>query len=262
MAINTYNPVTPSMRHLVTVDRSVLYKGKPYKPLIRGIKRISGRNNRGVITVRSRGGGHKRQYRKVSFDIAVLSGAAVVKRLEYDPNRSAFVALIELSDGIMKYILAGASMRPGDVLSFGSGVDIKDGNCLPLREVPVGFSVFNVESKISAGAVIARSAGSYAIVSSKLGDAVQLRLRSGKIVRVHSSCYAFLGSVSNQDHKNTTIAKAGRSRWLGRRPVVRGVAMNPVDHPHGGGEGKSGTGGPPVSPWGKVAKGGRLRKRK
>ena len=265
MAIKSFKPVTPSTRALILVDKSNLWKGKPYKKLTRGIKSKSGRNNYGRITVRSLGGGCKRRYRMVDFKRYKErkdSINAEVQRIEYDPNRSSFIALIKYDDGELSYIIAPHDLKIGDKIHSNSEYKFSLGNNLPLKDIPVGTQVHNVEIKIGKGGQIARSAGCYATVASKRSDYVLLKMSSGQTRLVHANCYATIGVVSNLDHKNTSLGKAGRSRWMGRRPSVRGVAMNPVDHPHGGGEGKTSGGRHPVSPWGKPTKGARTRRRK
>ncbi len=263
MALKTYNPTTPGQRQLVTVDRSGLWKGKPVKGLTEGLTKSGGRNNHGRATARRRGGGHKRSYRLVDFKRRKFDIPATVERLEYDPNRSAFIALIRYEDGELSYILAPQRLGVGDkVVSGESDVDVKPGNAMPLRAVPVGTIVHNVELKPGKGGQIARAAGSYVqLVGRDQGYAI-LRLGSGEQRLVHGNCFATVGAVSNPDHANISLGKAGRSRWLGRRPSVRGVAMNPVDHPHGGGEGRTSGGRHPVTPWGKPTKGKKTRSNK
>lgn len=262
MALRTYNPTTPSQRQLVTVDRSELWKGKPVKSLTEGLTKSGGRNNYGRTTARHIGGGHKRKYRMVDFGRQKTGVPAIVERLEYDPNRTAFIALIKYSDGELSYILAPQRLKAGDVVESGEGVDIKPGNALPLKNIPVGTLVHNVELKARKGGQLARAAGSYVqLVGKDVGYAL-LKLRSGEVRMVRSECMATIGAVSNPDNQNQNLGKAGRTRWLGKRPVVRGVAMNPVDHPHGGGEGKTSGGRHPVTPWGKCTKGKRTRSNK
>ncbi len=262
MALKTFNPTTPSQRQLVQVDRSDLWKGKPVKTLVEGKKRSSGRDNQGHVTSRHRGGGHKRRYRLVDFKRNRLDVAATVERIEYDPNRSAYIALIKYEDGELSYILAPQRLKAGDKVISSEKADIKPGNCLPLSAIPVGTIVHNIEMKPGKGGQLARAAGSYVQLTGKDSGYALIRLRSGEVRRVPSDCRATIGAVSNQDHQNAKTGKAGRSRWLGKRPHVRGVAMNPVDHPHGGGEGKTSGGRHPVSPWGKSAKGKRTRRNK
>ncbi|TVQ35250.1 MAG: 50S ribosomal protein L2 [Geminicoccaceae bacterium] len=262
MALKSYNPTSPGRRQLVTVDRSGLHAGAPVKKLTEGLKKSGGRNNHGRTTVWQRGGGHKRTYRLVDFKRRKWDVAATVERLEYDPNRTAFIALITYEDGEQAYILAPARLAAGDKVIAGRKVDVKPGNAAPLGNIPVGTIVHNVELKPMKGGQIARSAGAYAQLVGRDGSYSQLRLMSGEIRRVHSDCMASVGAVSNADHQNIKIGKAGRNRWLGKRPHVRGVAMNPVDHPHGGGEGRTSGGRHPVTPWGKPTKGRRTRKNK
>ena len=262
MALKTFNPTTPSLRQLVLVDRSELHKGKPIKALTEGKKRSGGRNNTGRITVRQRGGGHKRRYRVVDFKRRKFDVEATVERLEYDPNRTAFIALIKYDDGELAYILAPQRLGPGDKVISGERVDVQPGNAMPLGNIPVGTIVHNVEMKPGRGGQIARSAGTYVQLIGKDSGYAQLRLGSGEVRMVREQCMASIGAVSNPDQQNINLGKAGRKRWLGRRPVVRGVAMNPVDHPHGGGEGRTSGGRHPVTPWGKPTKGARTRGKK
>jgi len=262
MALKKYNPTTPGQRQLVLVDRSALYKGKPVKGLTEGLVSRGGRNNTGRITTRFRGGGHKRTYRVIDFKRRKFDVNGTVERLEYDPNRTAFIALVRYDDGELSYIIAPQRLAVGDSVVSGENVDVKPGNAMPLSRMPVGTIVHNVELKPGKGGQIARSAGAYAqYVGRDAGWAI-LRLNSGEQRLVHGTCLATVGSVSNPDHSNTSLGKAGRSRWLGRRPNVRGVAMNPVDHPHGGGEGRTSGGRHPVTPWGKPTKGKRTRTNK
>ncbi len=262
MALKQHRPVTPGRRQLVLVDRSNLHRGKPEKALTEGLSSTGGRNNQGRITVWHRGGGHKRRYRLIDFRRRRDDDPATVERLEYDPNRSAFIALIRYTDGTLSYILAPQRLAPGDTVVSGSRTDIKPGNCMPLRNMPVGSIIHNIELKPGAGGQLARSAGSYAQLLGKDPDRVVIRLVSGEQRLVRADCRATVGSVSNQDHQNAKLGKAGRSRWLGRRPHVRGVVMNPVDHPHGGGEGRTSGGRHPVTPWGVSTKGHRTRSNK
>jgi large subunit ribosomal protein L2 len=262
MALKTFKPVTPSLRQLVIVDRSALYKGKPVKTLTEGKHESGGRNNTGRITVRFRGGGHKQSYRVVDFKRSKRDMSAVVERIEYDPNRTAFIALIKYTDGEQAYILAPQRLAVGDTVIAGSYVDVKPGNVMPLGNLPVGTIVHNVEMKIGKGGQIARSAGSYAQIVGRDQGYVILRLNSGEQRLIHGECCGTVGAVSNPDHMNTNLGKAGRSRWLGRMPHNRGVTMNPVDHPHGGGEGRTSGGRHPVSPWGFPTKGKKTRKNK
>jgi large subunit ribosomal protein L2 len=262
MALKTYNPVTPSTRQLVRVDRSELYKGKPVKQLTEGLSKSGGRNNRGRITAYHRGGGHKRRYRIIDFKRRRWDASATVERLEYDPNRSAFIALISYEDGEQSYIIAPQRMAVGAQIQAGPKADIRPGNALPIGNIPIGTIVHNVEINPGQGGKIARSAGTFVQIVGRDSSYVQLRLNSGEQRRVRQECMATIGAVSNPDHSNQNLGKAGRSRWMGRRPHVRGVAMNPIDHPHGGGEGKTSGGRHPVSPWGQPTKGKRTRRNK
>ncbi|MBI4185026.1 MAG: 50S ribosomal protein L2 [Proteobacteria bacterium] len=262
MALKQYRPTTPGRRHLVLVDRSELWKGKPVKKLTEGLNQSGGRNHHGHITVWWRGGGHKRSYRMIDFKRRKFDAPATVERLEYDPNRSAFIALIRYADGELSYILAPQRLRPGATVVAGETADIKPGNALPMKNIPVGTIIHNVEMKPGAGGKIARAAGTYAQLVGKDAGYAQLKLMSGELRVVRAECMASIGAVSNPDHQNIRITKAGRSRWLGRRPHVRGVAMNPIDHPHGGGEGRTSGGRHPVTPWGKSTKGKRTRRNK
>lgn len=262
MALKKFNPVTPSQRELIIVDRSELWKGKPEKSLTVGIKNSGGRNNLGRITSWHRGGGHKKKYRLIDFKRNLWDIEATVERIEYDPNRTAFIALIRYDNGDLSYILAPQRLAAGDKVVAGEKADIKPGNALPLKNIPVGTILHNVEMKAGKGGQIARSAGSYVQLVGKDSGYALLRLRSGEVRLVRAECMATVGAVSNPDHQNVNYGKAGRMRWLGRRPVVRGVAMNPIDHPHGGGEGKTSGGRHPVTPWGKPTKGKRTRSNK
>ncbi|MDO8840009.1 MAG: 50S ribosomal protein L2 [Parvibaculum sp.] len=262
MALKKYKPTSPAQRGLVLVDRSGLYKGKPVKALTEGLTKSGGRNNHGRITVRFRGGGHKRSYRMVDFKRSKFDMPATVERLEYDPNRTAFIALIKYADGDLAYILAPQRLAAGDTVVSGSRVDVKPGNAMPLANIPVGTIVHNVEMKPGKGGQIARSAGTYVQLVGRDQGYALLRLSSGEQRMVPATCMASIGAVSNPDHSNITIAKAGRNRWLGKRPHVRGVVMNPVDHPHGGGEGRTSGGRHPVTPWGKPTKGKKTRANK
>ena len=262
MALKTYNPVTPGQRQLVTVDRSTLYKGPPVKSLTEGQSSTGGRNNHGRITSRFRGGGHKQAYRRIDFRRTKFDVPATVERLEYDPNRTAFIALIKYQDGELAYILAPQRLAPGDSVIASEHADVKPGNAMPIANIPVGTIVHNVEIKIGKGGQIARSAGSSVQVVAKEGHHASVKMPSGEIRLINIECFATVGQVGNLDHENVSIGKAGRSRWLGKRPHVRGVAMNPVDHPLGGGEGKTSGGRHPVSPWGQPTKGFKTRNRK
>jgi large subunit ribosomal protein L2 len=263
MGLITYNPTSPGRRGLITTDRSELWKGKPVKALTEGLSKSGGRNNTGRTTAYHRGGGHKRSYRMVDFKRVKFDNVGTIERLEYDPNRTAWIALVKYEDGELAYIVAPQRLGAGDkIVSSMQTVDVKPGNAMPLERMPVGTIVHNVEMKPRKGGQIARSAGAYAqYVGRDAGWAI-LRLNSGEQRRVHGTCLATVGAVSNQDHSNTAIGKAGRNRWLGRKPVNRGVTMNPVDHPHGGGEGRTSGGRHPVSPWGKPTKGKKTRSNK
>lgn len=262
MALKHYNPTTPGQRGLILVDKKDLWKGKPEKSLTEGLKKTGGRNNTGRITTRHIGGGHKKRYRLVDFKRNRFDIVANVERLEYDPNRTCFIALIKYSDDSLSYIIAPEGLKVGDSVSSGASSDIKVGNTLPLINIPVGTLVHNVEMKPGKGGQLARSAGSYVQLVGKDRDFAQLRLASGELRLVHSQCLATIGTVSNTDHRNVNYGKAGRLRWMGVRPTVRGVAMNPVDHPHGGGQGKTSGGRHPVTPWGKPTKGKKTRSNK
>ena len=262
MALKTFKPITPGLRHLVIVDRSELHKGKPVKSLTEGKSQKGGRNNTGRITVRFRGGGHKQTYRIIDFKRRKSDMPAKVERLEYDPNRTSFIALIRYADGEQAYIIAPQRLSAGDEVVAGNQVDVKPGNAMPLSSIPVGTIVHNIEMKIGKGGAIARSAGAYAQIVGRDQGYVSLRLSSGEQRLIHGQCYATVGAVSNPDHMNTSMGKAGRHRWLGQRPHNRGVTMNPVDHPHGGGEGRTSGGRHPVTPWGKPTKGKKTRSNK
>jgi len=262
MALKTYNPITPGLRQLVRVDRSELWKGKPVKALTEGLKSHGGRNNYGRITTRHQGGGHSRRYRLIDFKRRKFGIEAKVERLEYDPNRTAWIALIKYKDGEQSYIIAPQKLKKGDVVVSGEKADIKPGNALPLKNIPVGTIVHNVEMRPGKGGQMARSAGASVQLVARDGGIAQIKLNSGEIRMVQQECMATIGSVSNPDHMNEQIGKAGRNRWKGIRPSVRGVVMNPVDHPHGGGEGKSSGGRHPVTPWGKGTKGKKTRNNK
>ena len=262
MALKQYNPITPGQRQLVLVDRSGLHKGGPLKILTEGLSEKGGRNNTGRVTLRWRGGGHKKTYRIVDFKRRKSDSAAVVERIEYDPNRSSFIALVKYEDGVQSYIIAPQRVAVGDSVVSGAKVDVKPGNAMPLAAMPVGTIVHNVEMKPGAGGKIARSAGTYVQYLGRDAGYAVLRLTSGETRKVHLSCYATVGAVSNPDHSNISLGKAGRNRWLGKKPSVRGVAMNPIDHPHGGGEGRTSGGRHPVTPWGKNTKGMKTRNNK
>jgi large subunit ribosomal protein L2 len=262
MALKKYKPTSPAQRGLVLVDRSALYKGKPVKGLTEGLSKSGGRNNHGRITAFNRGGGHKRSYRMIDFKRQRFDAPAVVERLEYDPNRTSFIALIKYADGELAYILAPQRLAVGDSVVAGKKVDVKPGNAMPLSSIPVGTIIHNVELKPGKGGQIARSAGTYVQLVGRDQGYALIRLSSGEQRMVRGECMASIGAVSNPDHSNITLAKAGRNRWLGKRPSVRGVAMNPVDHPHGGGEGRTSGGRHPVTPWGKPTKGKKTRANK
>ncbi len=262
MALKHFNPVTASLRGTVLIDRSELWKGKPVKGLTEGQHSTGGRNNHGRITSRFRGGGHKQSYRIVDFKRRKFDMAATVERLEYDPNRTAFIALIKYEDGELAYILAPQRLKVGDSVVSGARVDIKPGNAMPLSAMPVGTIIHNIELKVGAGAKLVRSAGTFAQLVGKDQGYAQIKLGSGELRIVRAECMATVGAVSNADHQNQQIGKAGRSRWLGRKPHQRGVVMNPVDHPHGGGEGRTSGGRHPVTPWGKPTKGYKTRSNK
>src|SRR5215510_702419 len=249
MALKTYEPATNGQRQLVLVDRSGLHKGGPVKSLTEGKTSKGGRNNTGRIVVRWQGGGHKQRYRLIDFKRGKVNEPAVVERLEYDPNRTAFIALIKYKDGTQSYILAPQRLSAGDSIVAGESVDIKPGNAMPVGNMPVGTIVHNVEIKIGKGGQIARSAGAYTQIVGRDGEYVILRLNSGEQRMVHGRCIATIGAVSNPDNMNVSIGKAGRKRWMGRMPHNRGVSMNPIDHPHGGGEGRTSGGRHPVTPW-------------
>ena len=263
MALKNFKPVTPSSRGTVLVDRSELWKGKPVKQLTEGKSHSGGRNNHGRTTVRFRGGGHKQTYRYVDFKRNTKLGVpATVERLEYDPNRTAWIALIKYQDGELSYIIAPQRLKAGDAVIADQRADIKPGNCMPLAAIPVGTIVHNLEMKPGAGGKVARSAGTYAQLVGKDVGYAQIKLMSGELRLVRAECMATIGAVSNPDNQNQQFGKAGRSRWLGRRPHNRGVVMNPVDHPHGGGEGRTSGGRHPVTPWGKPTKGYKTRTNK
>ncbi len=262
MALKTYSPTTPSRRNLVLIDRSGLWKGKPVKKLTEGLTKTGGRNNTGRVTARRQGGGHKRNYRLVDFKRRKFDVAATVQRIEYDPNRTAFIALIEYADGELSYILAPQRLAVGDKVIAAEKADIKPGNAMPLASIPVGTIVHNVEMKPHKGGQIARSAGTYVQIVGRDAGYALLRLGSGEVRMVRADCMATIGAVSNPDESNQKLGKAGRKRWMGKRPSVRGVAMNPIDHPHGGGEGRTSGGRHPVTPWGKPTKGAKTRRNK
>jgi large subunit ribosomal protein L2 len=262
MALKHYNPTSPARRGLILVDRSGLYKGKPVKALTEGKRKTGGRNNKGHVTSRGIAGGHKQRYRYIDFKRRKWDAPATVERIEYDPNRTAFIALVKYEDGELAYILAPQRLAAGDKVVAGEKVDIQPGNAMPLKSIPVGTIVHNVELKVGKGGQIARSAGGYAQLIGRDSGNAQLRLSSGEVRMVSELCMATIGAVSNPDQQNISIGKAGRKRWMGVRPTVRGVVMNPVDHPHGGGEGRTSGGRHPVTPWGQPTKGYRTRKKK
>jgi large subunit ribosomal protein L2 len=262
MALKSYKPTTPGQRGLVLIDRSELWKGRPVKALTEGLIKTGGRNNTGRITMRRMGGGAKRLYRIVDFKRTKHGLPAVVERIEYDPNRTAFIALIRYSDGEQAYILAPQRLAVGDQVISGVKTDVKPGNAMPFSGIPIGTIVHNVELKPGKGGQIARAAGTYAQVVGRDGSYAQLRLSSGELRMVRQECMATIGAVSNPDNSNQNLGKAGRNRNLGIRPSVRGVAMNPIDHPHGGGEGRTSGGRHPVTPWGKDTKGTKTRRNK
>ena len=259
MALRQFNPVTASLRGTVLINRSELWKGKPVKALTEGKTGTGGRNNHGRITSRFIGGGHKQSYRFVDFKRRKFDVPATVERLEYDPNRTAFIALVKYQDGELSYIIAPQRLRPGDSVVSGQRVDIKPGNAMPMAVIPVGTIIHNIEMKPGAGGKIARAAGTYAQLVGKDAGWAQIKLASGELRIVRSECMASIGAVSNPDNMNQKIGKAGRTRWMGKRPHNRGVVMNPVDHPLGGGEGRSSGGRHPVTPWGKPTKGYKTR---
>jgi large subunit ribosomal protein L2 len=259
MALRNFKPVTPSLRGTVLINRSELWKGKPVKILTEGLNQTGGRNNHGRITSRFRGGGHKQTYRHIDFKRRKFDVVGKIERLEYDPNRTAFIALVKYADNELAYILAPQRLKVGDAVIAGQKVDIKPGNAMPLAAIPVGTIVHNIELKVGAGGKVARSAGTYAQLVGKDSGYAQIKLMSGELRVVRAECMATIGAVSNPDNMNQSLGKAGRSRWLGRRPHNRGVVMNPVDHPHGGGEGRTSGGRHPVTPWGKPTKGYKTR---
>ncbi|MCZ6765030.1 MAG: 50S ribosomal protein L2 [Alphaproteobacteria bacterium] len=262
MALKQYRPTTPGQRGLVLIDRRGLWKGDPVKKLTEGLSGKGGRNNVGRITARRRGGGHKRRYRIVDFKRTKDDMPATVERIEYDPNRTAFLALLKYEDGTQSYILAPQRLGEGDRVVSGARVDVKPGNAMPLASMPVGTIVHNVEMKPGKGGQLARAAGTYVQLVGRDRGYGLLKLASGEVRMVRAECRATVGAVSNPDKANQKLGKAGRKRWLGKRPSVRGVAMNPIDHPHGGGEGRTSGGRHPVTPWGKPTKGKRTRSNK
>ncbi|MEM8788569.1 MAG: 50S ribosomal protein L2 [Pseudomonadota bacterium] len=262
MALKSYKPTSPGQRGLVLIDRSELWKGRPVKALTEGLSKKAGRNNTGRITMRRRGGGAKRLYRVVDFKRNKRDIPATVERIEYDPNRTAFIALIKYEDGEQAYILAPQRLAEGDTVVASARADVKPGNAMPFSGMPIGTIVHNIEMKPGKGGQIARSAGTYAQFVGRDGGYAQIRLSSGELRMVRQECMATVGAVSNSDHSNQNLGKAGRNRHKGKRPSVRGVVMNPVDHPHGGGEGRTSGGRHPVTPWGKPTKGAKTRSNK
>lgn len=263
MAIKKYGPTTPGRRGMTVTDYSVLSKVAPERSLLEPMKKHSGRNNTGRITVRHQGGGNRTKYRVIDFKRQKTDMPATVKTLEYDPNRSAFIALVEYTDGVKSYIIAPDGLKVGDVVLSSKSADIKPGNCLPFENIPVGTIIHNIEINPGRGAQLVRSAGDYAQLMAKDAQFAQVRLPSGEVRLVRPNCVAVIGQVGNIDHENVHIGKAGRTRHMGIRPTVRGSVMNPNDHPHGGGEGKSPVGHPgPMTPWGKPAMGLKTRKTK
>ncbi len=262
MALNTYKPTSAGRRQLILVDKSELYKGKPEKKLTKGQSKTGGRDNFGHVTSRRIGGGHKQSYRIIDFKRNKFDCEATVERIEYDPNRTAFIALVSYADGEKAYILAPQRLKSGDKIVSAQKADIKPGNAMPLKNMPVGTIVHNVELRAGKGGQLVRSAGCYAQVVGKDAGYVQLKMSSGELRIVREECLATVGAVSNPDNQNISLSKAGRKRWMGKRPVSRGVAMNPVDHPLGGGEGRTSGGRHPVTPWGKPTKGAKTRSNK
>ncbi|MCL5935223.1 MAG: 50S ribosomal protein L2 [Firmicutes bacterium] len=262
MPVKKFKPTSPGIRFVTVSDFKEITTDTPEKSLMEPLKRNAGRNNKGRITVRHRGGGHKRQYRIIDFKRTKDGIPAKVATIEYDPNRSSRIALLNYADGEKTYIIAPVGLKVGDTVESGPSADIKPGNALPLKNIPVGSVIHNIELKPLKGAQLCRSAGASAQLMAKEGDYANIRMPSGEVRLVHINCRATIGQVGNLEHENITIGKAGRNRWLGKRPTVRGVVMNPVDHPHGGGEGRSPVGRNPVTPWGKPALGARTRKKK
>tara|TARA_S200000501_G_C20795472_1_gene731561 strand:- start:585 stop:1430 length:846 start_codon:yes stop_codon:yes gene_type:complete len=262
MALKKFRPNTPGTRGLTLVDKKGLWTGKPLKSLTAGLSKKGGRNNTGRITMRRKGGGHKAKYRIIDFKRNKSDIAGTVERIEHDPNRSSYIALIKYDDGAMNYILAPKDLKIGDKIIAGENTEIKVGNCMPMSNIPVGIDIHNIELKVGSGAQLARSAGSSTQIVGKSDGYVAIKLPSGEQRKVREECKATIGVLSNIDKKNQKLGKAGRKRWLGVRPSVRGVAMNPIDHPHGGGEGKTSGGRDPVTPWGKPTKGKKTRNNK
>ncbi|MGB3167106.1 MAG: 50S ribosomal protein L2, partial [Alteraurantiacibacter sp.] len=262
MALKNYKPTSPARRGLVLVDKTGLHKGGPVKSLSKGMTKSGGRNNKGHITSRGIGGGNKQKYRFIDFKRRKWGMEATVERIEYDPNRTAFIALIQYTDDEQRYILAPQRLTVGDKIVSGTKVDVKPGNAMPFQGMPIGTIVHNIELKPGKGGQIARAAGTYAQFVGRDGGYAQIRLSSGELRLVRQECMATVGAVSNPDNSNQNIGKAGRNRHKGIRPSVRGVVMNPIDHPHGGGEGRTSGGRHPVTPWGKPTKGARTRSNK
>ena len=262
MGIKKYNPRTPSLRYTTTLTFEEITTSKSEKSLTKGLSKNAGRGAGGRISVRRRGGGHKKKYREIDFKRNKYGIPATVATIEYDPNRSSNIALVIYADGEKRYILAPKGMKVGTKVISGENAPLESGNALPLKNIPLGMQVHNVELQLGKGGQLVRSAGTVATIVAKEGDFVTLKLPSGEMRMVFSECYATLGSIGNEDHMNVSLGKAGRSRWMGKRPKVRGVVMNPVDHPHGGGEGKTSGGRHPVTPWGIPTKGYKTRKKR
>ncbi len=263
MGIKTYRPTTSSLRHKTGLNFDEITTHKPYRPLVQNLKKSGGRNSRGRISIRHRGGGHKRLYRLIDFKRDKLEIPGIVESIEYDPNRSAFISLIVYKDGERRYILMPENLHVGQtIISADKQVDVLPGNSMPLRYIPLGTIIHNIEMRKSKGGQMAKAAGSAAQILAKEGDYAQIRLPSSEIRLIHLDCRATVGQVGNVNHQNISIGKAGRKRWKGRRPHVRGSAMNPIDHPHGGGEGKAKGGRDPVTPWGQPTKGYKTRRNK
>lgn len=262
MALKQYNPTSPGRRFMTTLDFTDLTPKRPERALTEALRKTGGRNNKGRVTIWFRGGGHKRRYRTIDFRRDKANVPARVAALEYDPNRSARIALLHYADGDKRYILAPEGMKVGQTVVSGEAADILPGNALPLKAIPAGTMIHNLELRRGKGAQLVRSAGASAQLVAKEGDYAQVKLPSGEVRKVHADCMATIGQVGNIDHKNVSFGKAGRKRWLGRRPHNRGVSMNPIDHPHGGGEGRTAGGRHPVTPWGKPTKGAKTRNNK
>ncbi len=262
MGLKSFRPVTPSQRQLVITDRSGLWKGEPEKTLTEGKRRKGGRNNLGRVTTRHQGGGHKQRYRFIDWKRDKWNVEATVERIEYDPNRTAFIALVKYDDGELRYIVAPQRLKAGDKIIAGDKTDVKPGNAMRMKNMPVGTIIHNIEMKLGKGAQLCRSAGTYAQLVGRDQGFAQVKLPSGELRVVPQDCMATVGAVSNPDNMNVNLGKAGRKRWMGIRPTVRGVAMNPIDHPLGGGEGRTSGGRHPCSPWGQNAKGLKTRKNK